>query len=118
MAENREEVSRKQGSEGMARRKRSKFDSPIPDCRNYPYQEDPEELLAREKARFQILRETNTICPVCHRSMKHACHCPKKKAAVCEEHCETCEYHVPMTAASNGKCLHAKKPPAGTGGEG
>lgn len=102
----------------MARRKRSKFDSPIPDCRSYPYQEDPEELLAREKTRLQILREDNTICPVCHRSMKHTCHCPYEKAAVCEEHCETCEYHVPMTAASNGKCLYTKKPPAGTGGEG
>ena len=93
----------------MARRKRSKFDSPIPDCRNYPYQEDPEELLAREKARLQILREDNTICPICHRGMKHTRHCPKEKAAVCEEHCETCEYHVPMTAASNGKCLYMKK---------
>lgn len=102
----------------MARRKRSKFDSPIPDCRSYPYQEDPAELLAREKTRLQILRETNTICPVCHRGMKHTCHCPHEKAAVCEEHCETCEYHVPMTAASNGKCLYTKKPPAGTGGEG
>lgn len=74
--------------------------------------------LPEKKTRLQILREDNTICPVCHRGMKHACHCPKEKAAVCEEHCETCEYHVPMTAASNGKCLYTKKPPAGTGGEG
>lgn len=75
-------------------------------------------LASKEVKAWHEEREANTICPICHRGMKHTCHCPKEKAAVCEEHCETCEYHVPMTAASNGKCLYTKKPPAGTGGEG
>ncbi len=99
----------------MERRKPSKFDSVIPDCRNYPYQEDPERVLAREKARAAILAENNVICPICHKHMLHTVHCVKEQAAVCEEHCSECPYFQKPTAANNGTCLHTKKAPAGTG---
>ncbi len=72
-------------------------------------------MLAQEAARAAILKENNIICPLCHRHMQESMHCPKEKAAVCEHHCENCEYHQRMTPANNGTCLYAKKAPAGTG---
>ena len=93
----------------MERREPSRFRSTIPDCRNYPYQEDPERVLAREKTRAAILKENNTVCPICRKGMLHTVHCPKQKKAVCEEHCLICGYHRRPTPANNGTCLYTKK---------